>query len=497
MSNRPSAPNSVERRINRALSHVEDYWIPVNPNLFRKLSQDLTNLESKSEIDQFVSSIESDIGLHSWCLRENLIRAGDDASTAGGLRSLSAKELQQIFPKDLHTISNHDLHASDDLQLSRLRESLLSAASAEQLSEHFMLEPEQAHAAALLRSLGLNLIAWNYPTVYRRAVTEMAMGASLDLTLTKQLGFSPHLLAVRLLERWGVKEHQLESYGLSADGEIDDDLIADGIANSLAELCRIGEALARANEPSVYPSARHDWEEAQSRISEILGPNGIEQITQRFRELADSYVTFMPELFQVGTLFPVPIMNIASSEDGVISDSWEDGVSEGYSRAAFSNPYLEQCGEPCRTVVQHYLTKNDPLTGRRYKLQQFMQEVFPSFGFPGLAIFTLDPGVCAFIPQLWQGQLEHRQRSTVEYSIALADADPVSIAYRSHEAVIQYHHTKDNQISTSIASVLGRTQRVGVVYAEISAVVKNHYDDPQLVHFLALRWELERCIGLL
>lgn len=44
----------------------------------------------------------------------------------------------------------------------------------------------------MFRQLGLDLISWNYPSIYSRAITaHRVRGTELDLELDKLLGISP------------------------------------------------------------------------------------------------------------------------------------------------------------------------------------------------------------------------------------------------------------------------------------------------------------------
>ncbi|HPN73314.1 MAG TPA: HD domain-containing phosphohydrolase, partial [Candidatus Omnitrophota bacterium] len=57
--------------------------------------------------------------------------------------------------------------------------------------------------SALLRQLGITLVAWNYPAAFDRALKSVTSTQPLTTVLSSMLGFSPELLAASLVRQWG------------------------------------------------------------------------------------------------------------------------------------------------------------------------------------------------------------------------------------------------------------------------------------------------------
>jgi hypothetical protein len=92
---------------------------------------------------------------------------------------------------------------------------------------------------------------------------------TLDEELSKELGFTPALLAMRVLR----PENPAKPEGEIAPGEED--------WGMYDELCSIGEALARAENPETYPSAQNDWKQANQYLNDNAGSGALELIKER------------------------------------------------------------------------------------------------------------------------------------------------------------------------------------------------------------------------
>ena len=126
-------------------------------------------------------------------------------------------------------------------------------------------------------------------------------GGNLDTALTRELGFSPQLLGIVIARRWNLPVAIRDALGdPEAFNEIHEDKakVLDKFGDRLEKLCQVGEALARASNPTDYPTARQDWEQAQKVIEDTLGDEGIRTIQRRVEVNIGNYVSFFPEAFK-------------------------------------------------------------------------------------------------------------------------------------------------------------------------------------------------------
>ena len=284
---------------------------------------------------------------------------------------------------------------------------------------------------------------------------------------------------MRLLEKWGVSDEGLEYLGLRTDEEL---ALLSGAGATIADLGRVAEALARANEPGLYPTARADWDFARGEFERIVGPDGLSRVMDHFYELCEAYVTFVPEVFQVGVLFPH-----YPEVDG----------DPSRTMSAPENPFLSRCRLRCAESLLEFERVMAREPDRRVALQRLFDLAAETFEFPGFLVYTVDPGLMALVVQVARGEITLRDSGEpVEYLMGLSPNDAVSVALRSTEPVVQFQKDASGAMRSAIAGVLGDIHRVGVLYAETNQMLIGDPREPAYIHFMALRWALQRCLGL-
>ncbi|RMG41992.1 MAG: HDOD domain-containing protein, partial [Candidatus Dadabacteria bacterium] len=260
----------TNKRVSRAVSYVSDYWFPVNEELLGKIKSGLRDGRYDNAVDELVYEIKSDLSLFTYSIGKLVQKLKEKGAELNGtlnplsaLRQAGIEQLREILEEASDDLSAHNLRQADDLQAARFKEVLISASSAEMLAEKFEVDGDTAFSAAVLRQLGYVLIAWNYPGQYREAVNSLEKGDNLDFKLAERLGFSPTLLAIRVLQSWGLTSVSCASVGLVDDLEEEEWEILEGIGENVTALCKIGETLARASAPEIYPDARGELQLAK------------------------------------------------------------------------------------------------------------------------------------------------------------------------------------------------------------------------------------------
>jgi len=488
MTPQTSSQTFTNRRLEKASKYVSDYWFPVNSELLSKIQNGLAQGRYENDLPALIDDVKSDFSLFVFSLKRLVEMIGQDggklpeAFNPVELMQIGGMDLlKQILTSDTREISKHTLASGSDFQLARFKEAMLSATTAETLSQSYKFDPETAYSAALLRQLGFVLVAWNYPSLYQEALSALKPGDKLDLVLTQSLGFSPMLLAMRLLSNWGVPVSVCESLGFTDEMKDEEQAITSAIGNTLVELCKVGEALARASDPERYPEAREDWEFAKQEIDSRLGSDGILLIQERYRENLESYLTHLPHIFESGLILDQP------------SVSKQVRVAAGTSG---KNPYLGLCTNEVQAELRKlylFLGQNLPAHDNT---RMFVRDTVPACGFSRGCIYSIDPGMMMLVPMLEIGNERNKSFKAVDYSVIDSDSDMVAVAFQSSEPVIGYKIGEFGATISAIAGVFGTSQRMGVLYLEIPRLVSSSSKDPDLLHFKALQHALNDSLSL-
>jgi hypothetical protein len=273
---------SDNRRIERALQHVVRPWFPINQDVLTLIRKNLDEGSYSSAPQQLLNDLKADFALFTFVVKELGI-LGMQEKLDGKIRNNPVElirwggldRIKEILAPDKKLPATHSLHWSEPFQVARLRETAVIASTAAVLSEKKDLDPEVGFSRGVIREIGLNLIAWNYPTLYSKVLNNLKPDSTLDEELSKELGFTPSLLAMRVLR----PENPDQPEGKPVREE--------NCWAAYDELCEVGEALARAENPETYPSAQNDWQKANQYLTENPGTDALSVIIERAVEQAN------------------------------------------------------------------------------------------------------------------------------------------------------------------------------------------------------------------
>jgi HDOD domain len=457
------------RRIERALNHVSDYWFPCQPELLSQVAKLLSGEAISWNPQEVFTLVRSDFSLFIRMLGElNSLLINEEGrgieESEPPINPLDIFErsghdsIRRAFAKITERrISAHGFNSLTDSQAQRFEEAYVSASTVEALAEGSEVNPEIGYSSALLRQLGLTLIAFNYPTVYDKVINSLKPGDSVDTKLSEILGFTPSLLAVKLLHRWGFSKPLLET--VMTDEKEEEAHRTFAITSAVSKLCEVGEALARANNPEQYPAASRDWDFARSEIERVLGKRGLATVRKCVKENTKRFIKSAPSFFKGGIVLDPEIK---------IAQVWDN---EHLKR----NPFLSACEtgfkEELHKVYERLLAGFDSSAC----LSMLVRDAIPKAGFSGGCLYTLDLPSKLLIPQLKLGEVTERELVPV----SLRDEhDLVTRALQSLSPLSA--RTPSN--ATAIAGVLGYSQRMGVLYVEL----KDTADIDYLAHLRAL-----------
>jgi len=429
------------RRIDRALHHVSKPWFPMNPDVLKRVREGLEQKTYDSNFDALLEELKGDFALFTYIVKELSQKAvvSEQASSIIGnpiklLRWGGTAAIGEILSEQQKLPNIHSLHWSEPFQVQRLRETAIIASTASVLSEKKNLDPELGFSRGVVREIGLNLIAWNYPSVYTKVLNSLTADQNLDDELAKELGFTPALLGTRLFRPDWATNPELQ------DTE-------DTSWASYDALCDIGEVVARAESPDIYPSAERDWQEAQSVLKDTLGDSAIDVIREKTVESSKNYQKSLPEVF--GNL---------SSFDPAQQIQRHKRVSR-----AIDEKLLKHCSDNVQQSLRALYAEMSDDSVNKGLVGKLLKEVVPDAGFTGGCVFVVDPTSLSLKPRTMIGKVQMRQIANV----ALEPGDPAVSALSNTQNVIKNGAAPDNSLFAGIYSALGGRKKIGVFYLEV------------------------------
>lgn len=369
-------------QLEKATDLVCQHWFPYDAGVYRQAIACLADHNSEDEDvckKNLLPLLRTDASLYFLCLKEvqknvKRVRLEETAYLRSILESASLSEINTA----LHNISRicipHDFHALSDIQSARLSEMLVASNTAEMLSTVYSVSNDVGYSAALVRQIGYTLIAWNYPQIYKRITESPSTKTEIDLETRRYLGFTPTMLAMSVLKKFGLDAEfsDIVSDYAHVSGE--------AIAN-IQKICEVGEALARATNPEIYSTARADFSYAEEFLSRVCGTEALLQIITKSSA--------------------APIVETSSFS----VDMLEKGIVRSQHARALRdrNVYLSALPEKERHVAQKVYAYIEPDSPSKEALRVYAKELIPESLFRSTVVYLIDPIEESLYPSLILG----------------------------------------------------------------------------------------------
>ena len=480
-----SSPGRDSRRLQQAAQHVSQLWFPINDELFAKIKKGLDDGIYDLDVDFLLTELRTDFSLFTYCLKELCKMAEAEgavypkhATPMEILKLAGATRLKKILNVERGRISAHTLQSSSEIQTTKLHEAMLSASTAEVLAGRKKIDPALGFSTGLLRQLGYALVAWNYPTVYRRVLSGLKEGEQLDEALNVTLGFSPTMLATVLARQWKLSPQIRTAMG-DQDAVVQVPHDTQNVTGTLHTICLVGEALARANDPEHYPSAESDWSFAKAEIEEALGYEGFGLIETRAKENCQNYLKIAPELFK---------RSLQLDPEAKIHQARERKVVHVNNYLKYLSPTLKKRFKDIYEEIENRAADKDTI-------RTIVREIIPLCGFTGCCIYTVDLENMRLMPRIKGGMLKLHQAAPLSYREQGISSDPVVGALKCSSPITEGSLNDDDSVQI-IAAALGERQKVGVLYVEAPSQSDEEMRQKLLNAFKALRQTLCDCLGL-
>ena len=256
---------------------------------------------------------------------------------------------------------------------------------------------------------------------------------NLDDELSKELGFTPSLLAMRVMHPDASDEQALDAAQESTWATYD-------------ELCEIGESLARAENPETYPSAENDWQAAKSFLTDVLGEQAINIIRSRALDNVKDYQKTLPEVFGDLNQF----------------DPQQKLDKHFRMTRALEDRYLKYCSPAVQQALKELYAEMSNEEVNKGLVRRLLKNIVPEAGFTGGCVFVVDPSSLSLKPRTLIGKVQLREISNV----ALGPGDAAVSALSTPQPVVQRSEDLSNSALTGIYSALGGRKKIGVLYLE-------------------------------
>lgn len=467
------------KSLNGAVDHVSKGWIPPNPALVSQIQRKIASKEYSSG-SAILQDLKADFGLLTHCLRSISKVARDitpDPNPIKVLRNLTIEDFAKMICVPIDEISPHSLRDMGKAHAQRMRQTIASKVAADTIAIKLDADAELISSCASLRQLGMNLIAWNYPRIYSRALANARAGqGDLDSHLVKIMGFSPASLGLRVMREWNLHpsffeclKTQPDTRSLSTEGE------------TAIKVCSLSEAFARSTDPKQFPAAASEWKKVAREITEYLGPKGVTIIRDRLEDECEKLATAAP-----GLLDP----DETAGHDPIAA------ATEFIETIFKKNSYIKSCKPE---LQERFRGVYELMSGAELSteaLDSLVRDLVPAAGFVKGCLYFLESDNSILSPMITIGDNGRRAYRAINCAAPEGARDPAVKALYSRIPVKEEGFLFDGERVTYIAGVIGNEEKAGVLYLEVSKrLLESGVYEPVLV-FKAVAQCFADCFAL-
>lgn len=462
-----------------AYNHVSTHWIPVNKSIVDEAIKIATDAGEDAGV-RAKDLMRHDVNLYLTLISTWYRQDQTQTESFNSLFSENLGQLIDLLNEIRNTCPNNTARQASHLQLERTEQALLSASSAELLASSSGIDPELGFSCALLRQLGLTLVAWNYPRVYSRAVAKADQDNKLEALLTRQLGFSPTSLGIRLAREWSIAPELRLGMGdatVEASSIVANNKRLKLIGNTLQQICSTSETIATAATPYKNSIKPEEWKKAKEHITQIIGTDGLSLIRERFFKYCDRLEEMVLIIDDIG-------------------DSAESKSTKEDTHKEYNNPYVRHCPPLLRAQLRKLYQRLKGTRVSRECLEYLTREIIPSAGFSGGAIYILNSEDISLEKKMSIGKCE-LDWGAKQYLSDTSKFNPISAAFRLKTPLLERFTPEGEEFPIlSITSYIGKTKKAGALYLEVSPRLEYTTKADPLAYFKAIAWALGDCLGL-
>lgn len=475
MQNKSAVVAKSSSRTDSPTDYLGQGWFPINGTHLQEIKKKLAAGAFKDNRRALIEELKKDFGLLSYCLKS---LRGSEVFADNPLKLLEVApldELASVLMKSEGDITPHSFNDILKPQALRFRHSTISCVTAEALAEKAGIDAELAYSCALVRQLGLNLVAWNYPRIYSKAITTIADGhEDLEAVLFKNLGFSPRQVGVSLSVRNLTPDLKI---GLGLEPVTD----PNSMGGQLARFCEISEAFAQINDPEYYPAVTRRWKGVIQDLGHYLGPKALSVLRERMDGYAMNYAALPHKMIDT-ELSIEKSLEIANKK---------------FSESLFNeNSSASKVPEELQSRLKRVYSLVRPGQVSPEALQALISECIPVAGFNRGCVYLLEPGSQTLIPKLRIGDRALEQYKSIQGTAIISSDNPILEALQSSVPVKRDGAVLFGERVSLVSGVIGNTDKTGVLYLEMNDELSQDGGFEPVLRFRAIRHCLNQCLNL-
>ncbi|MCB0310060.1 MAG: HDOD domain-containing protein [Bdellovibrionales bacterium] len=466
-------------RTKQTLDHLEKGGLPINTAVLSGIQSNLESGRYLSDRETLLSDLKSDPALYMHYLRSLYSKFEEPPAHTDPFEALKVIEeakLKKIFSVKEKDLSIHRLSDMSKAQALRVQHSIISSSTAESIALEVNQSPGLAYSSSLLRQLALNLIAWNYPTIYSRALSKhRTQKTDLVTELQRQLGTSPYQIISRLLADWNLGPEYREAVIPQADLGVDVSSSATG-EFSISQVCEIAELYSMSHDRTNYPDAEREWHKKERELKERFGNDFMDKVEEKIIHTLQFYERSAPQVF----------VQTAVSEFNQLQDVVHD--SEGLIN---DNRYALRC--PIQ-VRKEFVRLYENLQVGKVSVESvriLVEDVVPRLGFMRGCLYLTTKDGSQLKPALRFGDLPLSEYETLDHTIYSPIVDSLTAT-----VPLKWSGLGVGGIGTDIiAGSLRALRHPGVLYFEIDSHMSEDPSYNPVLYFHAVRKAVLDCLA--
>lgn len=479
------------RREQITQNHLISGWFPANSTICQEIAQKARALKYQDNPDLLRSDLSKDFSILG-----HLIRTGSSGGSLGfgsntsifqELTNKDPTELAQCLERGTTGISKFQLKDAGIHQVKTMQHAVRGACASYTFaratqSQGIDIDPDQALLTSSILQIVKNLIAWNYPVVYQRALYAAQSG---DLHLFDQLkrvlGVSPQELCQRFSREWGMSNSVVGAYrNAPARPQIkeSESPVVPSENQMLANCSMLGELYADLSDPRHFPNAENRWQEKSKEIRAVVGDEKLENLLTQIDEEVHEYAVKLREQVQ---------------DPNVRSELWNTKASRRSMRLFVRNQSIERCAPEVKFSLQSvYGMFSEKEEVSIDALRSLLTDTVFRAGFARGCIYLLKKDGAKLIPAVRLGPDAREIYQVVE---TFRQSNISQAVY--YDTPVHQDYYRDGRVVEEICASLGGRKVSGVLLLEIAHSRAAGFEDLSLdymAHFKAIRCCLVDCL---
>lgn len=491
-SKRIVSSSSDRKNLDDAIDYVAKGWMPISTQVIKIVREKLQSGQYESQREELIVDLKRDFSLFTWFLSklEKLhdFKKSDKARNLDDyVNKIEIDKLIEVFNETDEQKSRQKRDTALKPQTLALKQAIAAVTTAESAADIKNLDPTIANMCAGIRQLGVNLVAWNYPRIYARALESSLKGKdSLDKSLTKILGYSPMELGTELALKWD------RTGGLAALVTNDSEKLGNLSIEARAQLgenpeelikcIELGETVSKLVAPEIHPEAAAAMPAIISEVEAVFGKGGMDILKQALQAATTSYSGEDEVVFSID-IDPKKVTEVARNQ---LAAKFLD-----------KNTWVSKCSKPLQDKFLNLYGYVDPKTISPVAINILIGDVVPALGFTRGCVYLVDNNKSKLNPIMRIGDSPITRYRALDCSSSDRSAHPVILALGYSTPLIQENVPVNGEFVSHVTGVFGSSEKTGVLYLEMSEKLARSADRGEaLLFFKAVRQALLDCLNL-